>query len=283
MSMGAQPSAAAGAQRGAAGAEGGREESYARVGNYWEIDDDGVGAGGDDGTGLLPVTKAEASETHAKYLEIKRRHAAEVATSTDIQYTLMGLRQRWGGADSDTAQRMEELRAAHRHRLIAWETELQRVCVHCHEVIENEMAKSIGGHYCHAGCLDAYRAASAPECAYCHKRILKDEHFSGNQMALADGGVAHVECAELAIQAMADTCAMCSERLSGAFELAANGRKVHGECLQKYNITEGLVCLHCGQPFSTGSHLQRVRFEEMGWCHIACVQKMDLSKHDEGR
>jgi hypothetical protein len=76
--MGAQASAAS--RRQEASVSGGREQNYAREGNYWEV------TGHADE--LLPVTEAEASETQAKLQKIKGRHELEIGDPADIQVTV---------------------------------------------------------------------------------------------------------------------------------------------------------------------------------------------------
>ena len=93
---------------------------------------------------------AKTSETHAQFLEIKHRNAAAIATTTDVQYALIDLHWRWGALS--TADRMSEMRMAHRERLVAWESGQQRGCMQCKEVIEDEVSRS--GVYCHNGCFE---------------------------------------------------------------------------------------------------------------------------------
>lgn len=264
--MGAQASAAS--RRQEASVSGGREQNYAREGNYWEV------TGHADE--LLPVTEAEASETQAKLQKIKGRHELEIGDPADIQFAMVGLRSRWieGG---DTQAKMVALRAAHRAALIAWETEAQRECAHCKLVIENELSQPVGnGVYVHSACFEAYSVEAAPLCQHCHRKILPEGHaasiggLSGRRVVLSGGGEVHTECQEAYVLEMDGQCAHCGERLGGEFAIATDGEKLHGRCVEEYSHRHGLQCLQCGRAFqpvrNTSITHQRVKFEG-GWCH----------------
>lgn len=176
---------------------------------------------------------------------------------------------------------MAELRAEHAKRLVEWETDQRRTCCQCKELIANERAATVENpltlefEYCHQACHTDWISAHAPICAYegCDHKVMPIEgRFSGSKTT-TPAGIVHAECYEAWVQSMAERCALCEERLSGGFEVSADGKKVHADCKSKYNHSRGLLCLHCQEVFeeqmpehapTVVSH--RVKFEH-GWTH----------------
>ena len=112
---------------------GGRAETYGRSGRDWWVDPEEDPAD----HGLLPITKEEELPAHKRYRELQLEHAP---TREVVNKELVSLTDRnMKGVDVKT--RMAELREAHYQRLIAMETEKNRTCCVCDDVIEGERAR----------------------------------------------------------------------------------------------------------------------------------------------
>ena len=256
----------------------GRESSFGTHGKFWEEDDEV-----DADNGLLKVTDEETSDFHRRLQELKARHPRSDA---EVAVNMMEIRSDPWVRQVSVEKRMSELRAAHAQRLVEWETDQRRVCCQCKELIANERAQTVENplthefEYCHQACHQAWVADHAPICAYegCGCKVMPIEgRFSGSKTS-TPAGIVHAECYEAWVQSMAERCALCEERLGGdgLYEVAADGKKVHAECKNRYNHGRGLLCLHCEQPFikapekgataAEKKRAERVRFEH-GWTH----------------
>ncbi|RHY29935.1 hypothetical protein DYB32_005654 [Aphanomyces invadans] len=164
------------------------------------------------------------------------------------------------------------------------------VCCVCRHPLQGSYrtytsSNGVAEHVCQGACADQYRSAHAPVCVECHERIeVVAGRFSGRLFALPDGTSCHAECMDSYRMRHAESCAHCHYaivKIEGkrcpsrvnqhtlVFFALDDGKKVHAECMEAYQVSIAKPCRHCGLPIVKGGRFDG-RFYQLAASEDQC-------------